>query len=241
MSNDNKIGKNLKKLRKQKGWSQQELAEKAAEVYNSTLEPLHKKKKFNNVTISQWECGHKTLKMKMIKIMADTLGVTPEDITGGLPEEIKELEISKKIELEDINNYNMRPVYLTSKDNKTPFQWGIVNSELGGIVLGTTAVLDYDVLDKYNIYSAALYGTIHEDMTYRDTLSLKEVMKSNRVWVQLIDYKSYDITHNKTRYNGWYKHNENRTALINNKGCVLSYDNLGDLYNAYEYNPIYSK
>ncbi len=238
---NNNTGQNLRKYRKQKGWSQEELAVAAALAYNETITDTRKRKeKYNSATISQWERGHKAISIKMINILSQALGITPEDLTGGPTSEIKTLERGKKIELKDINNYNMKPIYINRKDNRYPFQPAIVNAEMGCVVLGTTQVIDYDELADYNLFSAALYGTIMEDMAYRDTLSLKEVMESKRVWVQLIDYKSYYLTRNKGRYNGWFTHNETHTALVNEIGCVLSYDKLGDIYNAYKYNPVYS-
>ena len=53
--------------------------------------------------------------------------------------------------------------------------------------------------------------------------------KKEQVWVEMITSDS-NIS---ARYNGWYRHNEDRSCLISGLGLTLPYDGLGVSYYAY--------
>ncbi len=55
------------------------------------------------------------------------------------------------------------------------------------------------------------------------------IMSAEKVYVQMMS-PSPEM---RSLYNGWYKHNETRSALINDAGLVLPYSGLYVAYKAY--------
>lgn len=130
-----------------------------------------------------------------------------------------------------IPRYDGMPVYVVSKDKVFKEGWGILNNSKKAIVF-KDKVISINNVDM-TIYTYPPQNRDFASGSECPPLSLSSLLKTERVWVELL---GADIFY-EGRYNGWYHHAEDNTALINDgNGHILPYAGLGITYNAYKIN-----
>ena len=239
MNNTNiKIAKRLTALRVESKLTQKELAERLSEI----------SKRETPVTpplISSWETGRRSPSLTFCKYLAAIYNVsieyiqcktdepqntfvTPEPISIDIEKHYKERQ-EIAIPLSEIGNYDKKPVFVSFKNLAHPDQWGIVNTEkkcivlAGGVLSISSPVIKNIYIDEPTYYYFA-------SINGRYPLDNAKLHKTKReMWVELItsDKELQGL------YNGWYKHNETHTCLINKIGLTLPYEGLGISYRAY--------
>lgn len=238
MNNNIKIAKRLAALRVENNLTQPQLAEKLSELSNRET-PI------TIATISSWETGRRTPSVSFFNYLAILYNVTvkylqcrTDDRNDDSDEQetndndIRGIYNSRKeivINISEINNFDKKPVFITFKNLAHPDQWGIVNVEKKCFVL-SCGILNFNsnVIDKIYIDEPTYYYFTSINGSY--PLDIAKLHKTKReIWVELITSDKYM----QGQYNGWYKHNETHTCLINKIGLTLPYEGLGISYRAY--------
>ena len=93
---------------------------------------------------------------------------------------------------------------------------------LGGVDVPTSGTVNTSGTD---------ISKLDDPLEQKKSLSIQELMNREPVYIQM---NSADSSI-RSLYDGWYHHNENKTALINNEGLVLPYSGLKKAYLAYGY------
>ena len=229
----------LKQLRVEKGFNQQELAMDFSSF-------LGRKTDYALTTISAWELGRKNPPIATLYKLADYFDVSVDYLCGlsssrkgqsdGVRFDEKSSderdEILKEsillLSKEELKKYDGLPIFVSFKKMEYKSQWGLLNYSSQ-----TIKFLTFDIpLGKYDIVISAypLPNEMYFNFWKLHAYSLPQMLQANKFWIEI--YSNDDEI--KGLYNGWYGHNENRTAIINlNNGLVLPYTGLNVSYVAY--------
>lgn len=231
--------RNLKTLRLEKGLNQQELAIDFSKF-------IGKGKIYSLTTISAWEVGRKTPSLETLYHLARYFNVSLDFLCGETMERngkkdaltldeksIEERDIiiqeSKlKLSVDEYQKYDGLPVFVEFKDMERKNTWGLLDYENKQIV----TLKERFAISKYNVslYAYQLPYEMFFDFWKIHAYSLQQVMSASMFWVEV--YSSDDMI--KGQYNGWYKHNENKTCIINcNNALTLPYTGLNVSYCVY--------
>lgn len=210
----------LQVIRKEKGFTQESLAEAMGKRLNIA---------FEKTNISHWESGRRAVPSKYIVLLCDILECDIDDLLE------KRLEVLGDnlyaIPPSILQKYNQKPVYVHFDTYNHADAWALVNAT------GTDIELIFvDVTLKVRISSEGLNYYAKEpiynlpEAALGKSLGYMELMGEYRVYVTM---KTGD-GEVMALYNGWYHHNENRTALIKDDGVVLPYSGLGKSFEAHK-------
>lgn len=226
-TNLNKISaQRIATARHDRNLSQTELAMLISEV-------SHRDTPLTIATISSWESGRRTPSIEMFTALEKVLGIKKEYLQGlsnskdgSLEEEPSKYPVITKNMLPD---YHEKPIYVEFNNYAHADQWGIYDNTRKVIVFakGCLNISDPSIkrflsMEQHyyseNIMYAKKPMSIHKLLGYN--LQVYVEMKSNDAFIQ-------------GRYNGWYRHNEDHSALVNSIGLVLPYEGVGIAYDAY--------
>ena len=198
----------------------------------------------SSLLVSAWEKGRRKPTEDVIPIIAEYFNVSVEYLCGlsdnpdpsGEKNDISTAESAKtdfnlKLQPADLRQFDGRVVFLAFQNYTHTDQFAIVNADKESFVLrdGYVPFGSKDIKAIYTtepdyMYFKSLNGLYPVDMTTlqngsADRFQIK--MKTNDKLVQ-------------NSYNGWYRRNEDRTALVNEeKGYVLPIEGLNVAYYAY--------
>jgi len=185
---------------------------------------------YHAYTISEWEHG-KVPRAYVLKNIARFYNVSYDYLLGKTNEmdyilSKREAHFHKhvnEISFSNLKMYDNMPLYVVSPGH-FPDCWCIYNAETNSI---QTLTMKYPVSPDMRFFT---FSPKTPDIYSYDTpLSLAKLMERKQVFVIT---KTKNAVQNSV-YNGWYHHNETKTALINDRGNVLLYSDLNILYNAY--------
>lgn len=236
---NNGLSERLPLLRKEKGLNQQEFGYDFAKY-------MGRPKAYSFTTVSAWEIGRKSPKLKTLYSMASYFGVSVDylcNLTSDRNGRADELTIDVKskeerdliisdskllIDKEDYKKYDAMPVYIVFKNMEFPNTWGILNiSEQKILTLkGTLPLGQYDI----TLYAYPLPSEMFFNFYKIHAYSLTTLLQTKTFWVEI--YSSDKEL--KGKYNGWYQHTPNKDGIINcNNGLLLPYTGLNVSYCAY--------
>ncbi len=229
-----KIGNRIAELRVKSNLKQCDLARLLSEMTgrSSVLQPT---------SISAWETGRRNPASHYITFMSQLFGVTEayllcltndpkKEEPDYLPTEkpttdIASLSLSKRIDRETMFAYDGKPVYVSFKNNIHVDQWGIYDDKTKRIVLRSFMIkTNSDSIDA--IYTFAPFVITAKS---RPIQTLSILLNAETVYLVMRSRDPEVIN----LYEGWYRHNENKTLLINSAGLTLPYNGLNVSYYAY--------
>lgn len=240
------------------------LREKMGLKQTEFVEALNEKYDICNLSVSSistWETGRRPISLKYVPILMDFFNVSRAYLYGLVDDEHKELSdieiaeiingvninsapsgqeqgrnIMDKFEIssKDLFKFHMCPVYV-----EFPVLYGINGWAIYDDCQKEFTFPDRKVSTSYfyqhpnevKYYSIRCEYDSKYDLGHK-TLSFKSAMESTRVYIRMIS-PSMQV---RALYDGWYRHNENRTAFINSRGLVLPYEGIGTAYNAFSTN-----
>lgn len=228
----NIIGNRICELRTKEGWSQAEFCDKLRDVMDST-------ESLRPVSISAYEQGRRVPPIQTLIGIAKLFHVSLDYITG-VKDEV-EIEMDDHNSTQDVFHksgqvmrpqeyakFDGTPVFVQFEDGEAEARWGIMDYRHNRVVFNDSACTitpRIKILKYKPIYTTTL--------TSRKIvpLNMGGVMRCPNVWVE--SFSSDKTTIGK--YTGYYKHNEDRTCLINiTNGLTLPYTGLGISYNAFK-------
>lgn len=237
-------------LREEKGLNQTEFTKEL----NKIISP----NSIGASTVSMWESGRRPVSNKYTEIMMKYFGVSRAYLLGlteDKSEELNQDEIeellnsltsksgdvsynfytaTEKLQITntDLFRFHLCPVYVEYSDLYAMNGWAIYDDIDKELVFPDRRVNVNDHFWKTNNVKMYVlrpeYDTIYGDIVNK-TLDLKRTLKCKRVFVKM----NSPYMQVRNLYNGWYHHNENKTALINNNGLVLPYEGIGISYNCF--------
>ena len=229
MNNNKIIGTRIALLRSEHGITQDQLSRLVSE--RST-----RKVPRSESVVSSWETGRKRPSEENMNILSDIFSVPKDYIRGIIDKDGNpcgpiqdDTDKNYQIENENILHFDGKPVFITFTHENYEDQWGIVNSEKNAIILKNgILVLKSNLACSFYVKEPDYHQFLSESR--KKPLDMIDLMHPSRekVWVEMITSNRYI----QGLYNGWFSHNENRTALINATGLVLPYEGLNVSYYA---------
>ena len=197
--------------------------------------------------VSMWITGARRVPAKYVAHIANIFGVTVPYLIGltenestdwsTLDSEKKDpyaeiFENFKELAFADLYAYNRMPVYLKFENLQYPDGWAIYNRDEDTFVFADEKVREITIrnLKGVRIYTNNT-SALDDPMESRESLDYNSFMKLDKVFIRM--NSSHPVIH--AIYDGWYRHNESRTCLINERGDTLPYDGFKTNYRAYGY------
>ena len=217
------IDKNrLALCRRQMGYTMEELAAEIGKVMGKGI---------SLSAISHWEKGTRIIPRKYGEVFTIIFGVTLDYLRGltddphGIVESVAKEEGLEEVPYERVADYDGRPLWVEFVSGTGINGWGIIDA------LGSNVVM---VSRTYKISKTRMrfypeepgYAMLQVKLDRVKRPSMDEFFRAKRLYVE---YDSPDPGIRKL-YGGWYKHNENNTALVNDDGLVLPYGGLDKYY-----------
>ena len=198
--------------------------------------------------VSMWIGGSRSVPEKYLKHISDILGVTIPYLIGltsdkkvdwnklndSTATETYQEDPNKFTELvyADLYAFNKRPVYFRFQNFEHPDGWAIYNRDKEQFIFAEDVVKEVTIRNWKGVKIYTNNTEPSEDpLEARESLDFSYFMKLDRVYIHM--NSSHPEIH--ALYDGWYRHNENRTALINDEGNVLPYSGFKKNYRAYGY------
>lgn len=236
----NVIPQRIAYIREKKGLTQLKLAEELTEFEGGTS--------FSQNMIAMWESGRRTVQENKVKILSAYFSVSiaylygltdnpdeefSDEILSGVvklknpDEELSKLEIA----FENLYKYDGQPVFVEFLDFSYKSAWGLYDRKQEKIFFIDMEIFVSYLKRSHNvkiyIMRPNFFSSYAEEI--KKPLDMARLLNLSRVYVKM---KTTD-REICAQYNGWYRHNENHTALINSNGLVLPYTGLAVSYNAY--------
>lgn len=232
------IGRRLACLRAEACMSQRDLAERLSAKLSK-----NGGRSISYVTISAYERGQRYPSIATLVEISNIFNVSVDYLLG-LSDEAsitncsgnsnsESVDISTKvlIGIRELKKYNNEPIYVTSDQsaNRAP-QWGILDMARKRVV----AVDGYIPIDSsMTFYKYRPIEYSHKDIMDKSPIALNKLLATDALfWIELINADGSIAG----KYNGWYRHNENHTCIINaSNGLTLPYEGCCFSYNAYTF------
>lgn len=177
--------------------------------------------------ISMWECGKRYVPTKYIDAICDILEIKREDLVKQPTSRANDDMFS--VPWSQIDLYDNKPLYLHFENYDFPDSWAIVDTVKRRFVFKDKVMPFPNQFQGILLMSLEPTQNIPDDVS-QNALSLAGIMKEVMIYVTM---KTSDKTV-QTMYNGWYHHNENKSALINSNGLVLPYEGINVSYIAHK-------
>lgn len=200
---------------------------------------INNKSSISATTISLWETSNRRIPPSYNNTIADILGVTVAYLKGDTSVPTKETadNVSNKqtpsteIPYDNLYYYDGQPIFVEFLNLKKESAWGIYDKQNGRIVFKDMIYsLDVNSRNEIRVHVVVPSYIAQYNQYYRKRLTRKRMMSCESVY---IIPNSYDPIV-RSRYEGWYTHNERKTNLINALGLTLPYEGLNISYTAYE-------
>ena len=204
-------------------------------------------KSFSSTTISLWLNNHRNIPIKYLKPLSNIFGVTEPyllGLTDNYDEDYgeiktKETEQSNLFEIDpwQLYAYDKQPVFVVFSNFEHENEWALYNRKKKSFVFCNEILKEQRLKDANAHFFTKDITRLTDNTILRKTLDYASFMENERVYVEMTTAN----TQIQGEYNGWYRHNENHTALINSQGLVLPYDGFKKAYLAYAYKADKSK
>lgn len=181
--------------------------------------------------ISSWESRKRPVPLKYLHCLCDIFSVSEEYLLGEDDIQIDE-PVFKPLDTKCLHAYDKQPIYVEFTDYSHQSGWAIYSHAESSFTFLDKKILYIDLQRlKTVLYTFDPNRAI--DKTLRPkSITLKELFIAQNVYIMMITQDA-EI---RNLYNGWYRHNENHSALINSDGLVLPYGGFKKSYNAYTFN-----
>ena len=226
-------------LREKNSWSQVEFGRKLAEEANHL--PI-----FSISTVSTWETGRRPLPTQYVEPLCHLCDVSKAWLLGLTDDPLKteadvasteDESLKMQIPWENLFKYDKQPVFVEFLNYQYVSSWGIYDALNKRIVFMDRIIAVDEALFKHaNIYTKQPEYSTTIGAEGRKQLELSKVLKQEWVYI-VMNSPSKEI---RSIYNGWYRHNEDRSCLINAIGLTLPYSGYGISYSAYSMDESYS-
>lgn len=226
---NNKLANRIALLRKENNYTQEEFCDKFNEFSD-------KHRLLSVRTISAWESNsEKQPSINDLTNLIAFFGVSADYLLGYSDQKNPEQDFSSdtvaktpetQINFNSLKNYDGEPIYVVFNNLSYASRWGIVDDNNKRIIFKDIQ-MPYNKNCNYFSFIPPELSVI--DNRLKHPYSMKQLLSSKIVWIEILSTEGYL----RGLYNGWYKHNQSHTCLINSKGLLLPYEGLGSSFNAY--------
>ena len=226
------VNERVAKCRVKNDWSQKVFGLKLSE-----LSP--KENEVSQSMVSMWETRDRAISMVYLEPLSQLFGVTKDYLLGltddeqGFHEEKSSFNYKKdEIEFWELYAFDKQPVYVDFSETLAHENgWAIYNRSRDIFVFSDDIVKVVECEKNKAKYYVSDISRLDDPLEQKKSFSMQELLNREPIYIQMI------TTDRSVRslYDGWYHHNENKTALINNDGLVLPYSGLKKAYLAYGY------
>lgn len=218
-------------LRIKNGFDQKRFADELSQIANTD-------KEIKQSNVSGWETGRRPIPLKYLGAIADLFGVSQAYLLGegnNPYTEDKDLTALKdekyEIPMTKLYAYDKLPVFVSFDQVVHEPGWAIYDRTGSRFVFAD----DYVTEVAFNKVGGKVYT---QDPRMADimlnnlrSLDMSKLLSREQVYVSMMTMDTFT----RGVYNGWYKHNEDHSMLINARGNTLPYHGLNVAYKAYSY------
>lgn len=204
--------------------------------------------------VSMWERGRRPVGDKYLDMYVDYFNVSKAFLLGYTDDRNEHLtdeqidailagtytnetddDSVKEVLWKDLFRFNNLPLYVEYPTFQNPNGWCIYDHTGERLVFIDRvesvgpAMQNRSRKGEIKFYAMSpVYASVYAD-NKKKPLELLKVRNKQRVYVRMISPNPVV----RAMYDGWYKHNETKTALIKSNGLVLPYEGIGISYNAF--------
>lgn len=230
------IGMRIASLRSKSNKTQEQLASLLSEISS-------RKTAYSVSLVSSWEQGRRKPLPETIGLLAHIFGVTEEYLLGISDDpdssEVSDSNQSIELKMSDLGDFDGRPVFVSFANLEHEDQFAIVNADEQKLMM-RDGYMAYPHPSIKAVYASEPDYVYFKSLEGRFPLDMNSLLtsKANLFWVEM---KTSDRMV-RSKYNGWYRRNEDNTALISSIGLVLPFQGLNVTYYAYlkKHHPEYS-
>lgn len=219
-------------LREEKKWTQTRLAKEMSEVTPKNTD-------VKASLVSMWEAHKRNIPLTYLETFSKVFGVSdaylcewtddPNVTFDQILEERKDKRPQFEIGYWQLISFDQQPIYVVFNNYEYENGWAIYNKNKHTFIFAEKTLKEDDlIVMKVRFFTRDISRDTGEFSNSR-RLDRESIMKMERMYVQMISPDPYI----RGLYDGWFRHNENRTALINDRGLILPYDGLGISFQAF--------
>lgn len=223
----NTVGSRIALLRAQRHLGQKELANELSSLTD-------RETPFSVSLISSWETGRRMPTPEELGRLSIYFQVTEEYLRGVSddPDSTEPSDTNRNIEIKpgDLSKFDGRPVYVSFKNLAHEDQFALVNADNKTLIM-RNGYINFASPNIKAIYVSEPDYAYFMSKSGQFPLDMNGLIntESHLIWVEVTSTDPIV----QRRYNGWYKKNEDNTALISPVGYALPYEGLNVSYNAY--------
>ena len=198
-------------------------------------------KNLSATTISLWLTGNRSIPIKYLSPLCEIFGVSEPYLLGlsdGYNDSYENVKEKKEEEITlyeidpwQLYAYDGQPIFVVFKHFEHENEWALYNRNKRVFVFCNEVIKEANLKTAEVQFYTKDITKLVDPLVQRKSLDYASFMNSDKVYIEM-NTANLSI---QSLYNGWYKHNENHTALINSQGLVLPYDGFKKAYLAYTY------
>lgn len=234
LTNNGIIGKRISMMRRERNINQQTLANELREFTNGTWE-------VTAINISSYETGNRNPTLENLIVLARyfnttvdyMVGLTDDPYTSGeavekaTNKDYSPLKPDTLIPYNCYSKYHEQPVFVVCPDTELHNRWALLDYHNSRLIFASEI---RPITERTKLYCHVPFHAAYAGFNLPRPLNLTQLLDAETVWVELISTDRQACG----KYNGWYRHNEDHSMIINcSNGLLLPYTGIGLSYNAY--------
>lgn len=226
-------GNRIAMLRKRKKLTQTKLCIEMKQMHEEVG-------KITAINISSYESGSRMPSVEKLIAFADFFGVSTDYLLGlsdsytdtsGSERTVESANIMSApdtlIKQAELSKYHEQPVFVVSPEMVIHNRWAILDYFNKRLVFSSEI---YPLNERMKLYCQVPLSSAYAEYNLPKPLSFSQLWEHDLLWIEALS-PDRQI---KGLYSGWYRHNEDKSALINcSNGLALPYTGLGISFNAY--------
>lgn len=227
-------GNRIAMLRKKKKFTQAGLCEGLKKVHPAVGN-------ITSINISSYESGARMPSVEKLIAFSIFFGVTVDYLLGVSDTPVNEatLESSEDslnnlpvpdtlIKQAELSKFHEMPVFVVAPDMEIHNRWALLDYFNKRLVFSNEI---YPLSDRLKLYCHVPLSSAYAEYNLPKPLSFTQLWDHELLWIEAMS-PDRQI---KGKYSGWYRHNEDKSALVNcSNGLALPYTGLGISFNAYD-------
>ncbi len=203
-------------------------------------------KNITQANTSLWATGKRKVPLKYLQVLSEILNVSDAYLLGMTDDpqisyaEVSEAPVAQQNEgmnyeilYSQLYAYDKCPVFIVFPNIEYEDAWSIYDRDSATFFFANDLKINEKQARTMNLkYYISDIRKLDDPLNHRKALDYRGMMENENIYIHM--HTSDRFIHGK--YDGWYKHNEDHSALINESGLVLPYSGLREQYIAYTYN-----
>lgn len=198
-------------------------------------------KPISQTNISLWLTGKRSIPQKYLEPISSIFGVSEPYLLGltddaaigwdEITEETSSEDSIYEIDAWQLYAYANKPVFIVFPNMEHEDAWAIYNRDDRTFAFASERIREANIKNCNARFFTKDIRDLDDPLKTRKSIDYATMLSVENVYVHMIT--SNQFIHGK--FDGWYKHTNDHSALINNDGNILPYEGLKKSFLAYTY------